>query len=348
MSEILINVPRIGTNDDYVTIGEWLVESGTKVVQGQEFVSLETTKETEEVAAEADGYIFYKLQSGEDAKVGELLAVLSSDANYTFAQETSISSNLNITEKAKRLIEKYNIDISKLPAEGIIREKDVMKLVNTSEKVVRSKANDVVIVSGGGFAKMIIDLLRMNKAYNIHGITDATLEKGSNTLGVEVIGTDDELDGLRNEGYMTAVNAIGSIASDNTSKTFFLRKKIFEMLKEKGFFLPTLIHPTASVATSAQLGEGTVVMEQAVIGSSAIVGDDCIINTGAIVSHDCVIGNHARISPGAVLAGNVEIGENSLIGMGVTIYIGAKIGKNVIIANGKDVFGNVPDNTVIK
>ena len=230
----------------------------------------------------------------------------------------------------------------------IIREKDVRALIAPDWEVCRSKANDIIIVSGGGLAKMCIDLIQHNKAYNIHGITDPNEKVGSEIMGIKVLGGDEVLEGLRREGYMTAVNAQGSISVDNQSGYYNLRKTLFEKIKDKGFFLPTLIHPSASVSISAQIGEGTLVFEQAIIGSDAQIGDDCIINSGAIVSHDCKIGNHTRISPGAVLAGNVEVGENSLIGMGVTIYVGAKIGRNVVIANGKDIVGNIPDNSIVR
>ncbi len=348
MSEISITTPRIGTNDDYVTIGQWMVPSGSKVSSGDEIVSLETTKETEEFKAEADGYLFYQHAEGDDVAVGDELAVISDRADFEFAKcETSLD-DLNVTKKARDLIEKYQVDISKLDTSGIIREKDVLSLLHLHEGVTRSKANDVIIVSGGGLSKMCIDLLRLNKAYNIHGLTDIALKEGDSVLGVPVLGDDSKLDEVRNEGYMTAVNAVGSISVDNEGTAFHLRKKIFEKIKSKGFFCPTLIHPSAEVAPSAQLGEGVLVFEHAAIGPDAVIGDDAIINTGAIISHDCEIGAHSRISPGAVLAGDVKVGENSLIGMGTTIYIGVKIGRNVVIGNGQNIFSDVPDGAVIR
>ena len=230
----------------------------------------------------------------------------------------------------------------------MIREKDILPLIKSTESIEPSKANQIIIVSGGGLAKMCIDLIRLNKAYGIHGITDPNESIGKEILGVPILGNDDVLPFLHNDGYMTAVNAIGSISIDNTSNLFFLRKKVYDRIKSNGFFMPVLIHPSSRVAISAQIGEGSLVMENAVIGCDAIIGNDCIINTGVIISHDCRIGHHSRISPGAILAGNVTIGENSLIGMGTTIYLGVKIGKNVVIANGKNIMGDIPDNSIIK
>lgn len=350
MNEIPIIVPRIGTNDDYVTIGTWLVKYGDYVKKGQEIVSLETTKETEEVQAECDGYIFYDFENGTELKVGDQLAVITDNANYKFKSKKIDNEEIdNITNKARILAEKYHVDLSLLKEKNIIKEKDVLSLIHvTDHEIKRSKANDLIIITGGGLSKMCIDLILQNKAYNIHGITDSVKDAGTLIDGIPVLGDMSLLPELRKEGYETAINSYGSIIADNHSELFQTRKTLFEMAKSYGFFLPTLIHPTASIAVSAQLGEGVLVFEHATVGSDAIIGDDCIINTGVIVSHDCKIGAHTRISPGAILAGNVTVGENALIGMGVTVYMGVKIGTNAVIANGKTIFNDIPAGEVVK
>lgn len=347
MSETRVLAPRISTNDNYITIGEWIVKSGAKVNKDDELVSVETTKKTEVILADRDGYFFYNTEEGEDIAIGEVLGIITDDANYTFEKEESSLDEYTITKKAKELIIQNKVNITKFDKGTIIRERDVLKVLSGGISIKRSKANDIIIVGGGGLCKMIIEIIRMNKSYNIHGIIDTGLAVGTEILGVPVIGNDDDLLRFRNEGYMTAVNAIGSITSNNESRAFNLRKKIYKKIKAAGFFMPTLIHPSAQVAVSARLGEGVIVMENAVIGADAIVGDDALINTAAIVSHDCIIGNHCRISPAAVLAGNVKVGENALVGMGATLYIGINIGENAIISNGQNVFENVKEYGIV-
>ncbi len=348
MSRLDVKMPRLGVNDEYVTLAEWVVENGKRVSEGDTIAIIETTKETSEINAESEGFLFHKYENGAEVKVDEIVAVITETEQFEFDDNKKDTSNTKITEKARALVEKYNIDVTELSHINIIREKDILPLINNGCNIERNKSNDIIIVGGGGLAKMCIDLIRLNKAYNIHGITDPELSIGTDVMGVPYLGTDDVLGSLRKEGFMTAVNAAGGIAIDNNSNDFNLRRRLYEDIKEQGFFMPTLIHPSAEIAPSAQIGEGTFVFEKAVIGSEAMIGDDCIINTGAIVSHDCKICNHTRISPGAILAGDVTVGENSLIGMGVTIYIGARIGKNVIIANGQNIVGDVPDNTIVK
>ena len=347
VKEILM--PRLGVNDEYVTIGQWLIKSGEFVNKGQEIASLETSKETDNLIVESDGFVFIEIEAGEDVKVGNKIAVLTDSPKYKSDIPTNSSTiNSKITAKAQAFIEKHNLDISSLAHLPLIRTKDVLMLLDSVSVIEPSKSNQVIIVGGGGLSKMCIDLINLNKSYGIYGITDYSIPVGTNILGVPVLGNDEILESLYKEGYLTAVNAIGSISIDNMSKNFSLRKNIYERIKSYGFFMPVLIHPSARIAISARIGEGSLIMENAVIGCDAIIGNDCIINTGAIISHDCRIGHHSRISPGAILAGNITIGENSLIGMGTTIYLGVKIGKNVVIANGKNIMNDIPDNSVIK
>lgn len=350
MGEHYVLVPRIGTNDDIVTIGTWLVENGSYVKKHQAVASLETTKETEDILAECEGYIYYNIEAGTDLRVGECMAVITGDEKYILDDNGEKQMQYcNFTDKARELAKRYHVDLSLLNGKEIIREKDILSLIGQpADRIIRSKANDLIIVSGGGPAQSCIELILHNKAYNIHGIIDPNKKIGELVNGIPVIGSEAALPKLRSEGYMTAVVSKGSITNDNQSEQFHMRKQLFYTIKSYGFFVPSLIHPTASIATTAQIGEGTLIYEHASVGSDALICDNCIINTGAIVSHDCRIGSHTRISPGAVLAGRVVVGENALVGMGTTVYMGVKIGANAIIANGKNIFKDVPAGSVVK
>ena len=144
MSEIHVIAPRISTNDNYVVIGEWIVKSGSAVQKGDELASLETTKKTEVIEAEADGYFFYIIDEGEEIPVGESLGVISDNPAFEFEKKNSPIDEYNITNKAKELILKHNVDLTKFDKNSIIREKDVLKHISGGVEVERSKANDII------------------------------------------------------------------------------------------------------------------------------------------------------------------------------------------------------------
>ncbi|MGA2489078.1 MAG: hypothetical protein ABSF99_02670, partial [Anaerolineales bacterium] len=121
-----------------------------------------------------------------------------------------------------------------------------------------------------------------------------------------------------------------------------------ELLERAGFSFPALIHPHATVESSAKVGEGVQVFANTYIGSEAFLHPRCMINTNAVVSHDCIIGAYTHIAPGALLAGKVHVGRRTLVGMGVTTAIGVRIGDDVRIGNGANLLADVPDKTIIQ
>lgn len=95
-----------------------------------------------------------------------------------------------------------------------------------------------------------------------------------------------------------------------------------------------LVHPTAYVHPSVEIGEGSVVFAGAVIQPDTKIGKHVIINTGATVDHDCVIGDYAHLAPGVHLAGNVTVGEGVFMGIGSVAIPGMSIGDWAIVAAG--------------
>lgn len=343
-----ITMPRITSNDDFVTLGCWCVDRGTFVKKGQTLAVLETTKETKDLVAEEDGYISYEIPEGTEVEVGDVVAEITDGPVEAAKTCAAVEKTDHISKKAMELIKKYHISVAELPTDKVIREKDVLKLVNGDSVQRQSAANEILIVCGGNVARMCIDAIRLMGGYRFGGITDMYAEPGTTLMGVPYLGDIDVLRRKYQEGHRTAVNAYGGLANTTSDPLFFARKKLYEEIKECQFFMPNVIHPKASVESSSTMGEGNLIFSGAYVGSEAFIGNDCMINTGAIVSHNCVLGDHCRISPGAVLAGDVTVGENTIVGMGVTVYMGVKIGKNVIIYNGKHVFNDVPDNSVVR
>lgn len=86
-----------------------------------------------------------------------------------------------------------------------------------------------------------------------------------------------------------------------------------------------VVHPSAYVSPSAQIGDGTIIMAGAIIQPGAVIGKHCIVNSGAVVDHECVLEDYVHIAPRAALCGNVRVGEGALVAVGVGIGPGASI-----------------------
>lgn len=195
-----------------------------------------------------------------------------------------------------------------------------------------------VIIAASGHGKVVLDILEQNENIEIAGFIDDNPDMlGKRVNGVLVIGDFSMISNLI-ENFDRGIVAIG----DNRKRAVFFKK-----MQDIGLLTISAIHPSAIIAKTASIGNGTVITANAVINPSAEIGDNCIINTGATVDHDNVIANNVHISPGANLAGNVSVGNYSHIGISASIINGIVIGQNATIGAGAVVTGDVPDNAIV-
>lgn len=195
---------------------------------------------------------------------------------------------------------------------------------------------NAVIIGYSGHAFVVIESLIAN-GYTLNGYCDKK-EKESNPFQLPYLGNEEDINTL-NKLYNT--NIFIGIGSNQ------IRADIFHKLEQNALVCPSLIHPSAIISSTAQLGQATVIMPGAVINAYAKLGAAVICNTSAVVEHECILGNYTHIAPGAILAGNVHIGQYSFVGANAVIKQGLKIGTNVIIGAGAVVLKDIPDNTIV-
>ena len=106
------------------------------------------------------------------------------------------------------------------------------------------------------------------------------------------------------------------------------------------------IHPTALVADSANIGEGTSIGPYAIVGEQVTVGENCQLDAHAIIHSHVRMGAHNRVHAHAVLGGLpqdlsfqsetvswVEIGDHNEFREGVTISRATKENQATRIGN---------------
>ena len=92
-----------------------------------------------------------------------------------------------------------------------------------------------------------------------------------------------------------------------------------EAEKRKGTRFTYLIHPSATVASSALIGMGTVIMAGAIVQAGASTGQHCIVNTSAVLDHHATLGDFVHLAPGSVVCGGARIGEGAMIGANASV-----------------------------
>ena len=201
----------------------------------------------------------------------------------------------------------------------------------------------IILIGGGGHSKVLIELIRISGKYESAGILDSQAEEGILYEEIPVLGDDSLLPGLKVDGVNNACIAVGSIRKNS------LRKKLFKLVKDSGFFVPCLIHPRSIVSkNSTGFSEGVQIMAGAIVQTGSTIGENSVINTGAIVEHDCKIGRNVHICPGAVVCGGSSIGDNSFVGAGATVIQGIEIGEDTVIGAGTLVIKNVMNRVLVK
>ncbi len=172
-------------------------------------------------------------------------------------------------------------------------------------------SNEIILIGGGGHCKSVIDVIEQESNFKIAGIIDKTELMGHDVLGYKIIGSDNELSSFR-EKFSYALITIGHIKSNSS------RIKLFNLLKDLKFTLPSIISPRAYVSKHAFIDEGTIVMHNAIVNSNARIGKNCIINTKALIEHDCIVEDNCHISTASVINGGVKVKANTFYGSNAT------------------------------
>ncbi len=187
--------------------------------------------------------------------------------------------------------------------------------------------DSIVLIGGGGHCQSVIDVIEQENKFKIAGIVDRPELLGTMVLGYEVIGNDENLEYLA-EKYKYACICAGQI------KTSSLRERLFSLAKKAGFLLPCIISPRAYISKHSSIGDGSVIMHNALINAGVTVGNNCIINTKSLIEHNSVIEDNCHISTGAIINGGVIVGKNTFVGSQATTKESISICANSFIKAG--------------
>lgn len=224
------------------------------------------------------------------------------------------------------IAQKIGMRILTLPLYPDLTSKEVKYICDSIKEYFNSK-NDLVVIGGGGHAKVLLDIAKNN---------------GINVFGVLAD---------KDENNKTNYARVGTFDYNNDDKNYILGfgdiEARIDFVKKHSYLSYETLIDKRSIVNNNEIGEGTVVMPSAVLNHDCIIGKHVIINTAVIVEHDCVVSDFCHISPNATLSGGVEVGEGSWVGVGAVIKDHVKIGKNVIVGAGAVVISDIPDDSIV-
>jgi sugar O-acyltransferase (sialic acid O-acetyltransferase NeuD family) len=196
----------------------------------------------------------------------------------------------------------------------------------------------IYIVGAGTYGEAMCELANI-LGYNVEGFYDDDYEKhGKLLMGVKII---DSFNNLKNEDFLDK-NFIVAVGNNK------IRQNMCCKINKNGGHTPSLIHPTAVISPSAEIGNGVYIQAMAYIWTNVKINDYCIISPNVVIAHHSNIGEACLISTGTVVGASIKIKEKSFLGIGTIIVTGiSEIGENSLIGAGAVVLKNVAPNSVM-
>jgi sugar O-acyltransferase (sialic acid O-acetyltransferase NeuD family) len=214
--------------------------------------------------------------------------------------------------------------------------------LSTSVPSVTTVHPPVLLIGAGGHAKVILE--EFKSLWDFRAVlSDAPLSRRQiayfKVHGLDVlIESDAVLDAFLAHGVNHAVVAVG----DND-----VRLQIAESLLQKGFHVPSLIHPDAKIASTAEVSPtGVQILAGAHVGASAVVGAHTILNHAAIVEHDATLSNAVHVAPQAVVLGGASLATGTLLGCHATVLPNVQVLAKAQIGAGAVVTQNIDQEGV--
>jgi len=190
----------------------------------------------------------------------------------------------------------------------------------------------LLLWGAGAHGRVIHDLARAC------GYTDIVFVDDNPTTGEVCGSTVFPAGDLHLQNYQQFIICLG----DNYS-----RARRFEEARSRGLEPALLIHPSAVISASSEIGAGTMVLPLVVVGGGVSIGMNCILNTGCIVEHDSKVDDHVHIGPGALIGGDVPLGSYVTVGMKAAVLSRVKIGRGSVLGAGAVAIADVEQGWVV-
>lgn len=154
----------------------------------------------------------------------------------------------------------------------------------------------LLILGAGGLGQVVAEAAQMSGCYSKIAFLDDNPSEDKSRL-YNIIGPISDASKFVDH-FVYAIPAFGS----NEKRYEFL-----QYLKENGYKIPSIIHPTAYISPTVTIGEGTIIRPMVGISREVVIEECCLINMGAMIDHRCHIGRCTHIPIGAVVRGEIRV-----------------------------------------
>jgi sugar O-acyltransferase (sialic acid O-acetyltransferase NeuD family) len=198
---------------------------------------------------------------------------------------------------------------------------------------------DIIIVGAGGFARELRQFVPAgfpSDQFRLRGfLSNNPRDLDLYNLPEPILGDPEEYVPAANDRFLVA---IGNVEH---------RRRIVEVLKERGGAFLTFIHPSAYIDPSATLGEGCVIYPFVCVMNRARVADFVTMNIYSSAGHDTQIDSYCNLSPYATMNGFSVLQEGVVLGTHSTILASHRVGRDSKVSANSVVTSDVRPNTLV-
>ncbi len=197
----------------------------------------------------------------------------------------------------------------------------------------------MIVFGAGEFGTLVTNVLSYIDEYRIAAFgDDDPLMAGQNLVGLPIFSTNDLFTYAEANKITTAIMAIGNNR---------VRAEKYELFKDRGFKLISIVHPQALIDTAVAFGDNVIIEMGTAIHTHSTIGNNVFLGGDALIGHHNTIGDHVLVGGNTSFGGSVVVDNYATIGVGAAIKPGVHIGAHAVVGVGAAVVQDVPENAVV-
>jgi sugar O-acyltransferase (sialic acid O-acetyltransferase NeuD family) len=196
----------------------------------------------------------------------------------------------------------------------------------------------LLLVGAGGFGREAAEAVRACNAvqptWDLLGFLDDDPVKHGTLIGGVPI-----LDGVE------AVHELASaqvLLCTGRPENYVSRRLLAQRLGLADDRYATVVHPTATVGGSCEIGAGSVLLAHVDLTADVVVGRHVVVMPQVVLTHDVRVDDWATLASGVRLGGACHVSQGAYVGSGACAREGITIGAWAMIGMGSVVTRDVP------
>jgi acetyltransferase-like isoleucine patch superfamily enzyme len=345
-------------SDDQLFIHEIHYSNNDFVESGKKLITIEGSKAVFEIEMPLAGYVQFYVEPSSQVPIGQALFSTSPQKfqhykvpeqiiNYDTSTADTKLSTKRFSKAAIKLITENNISETAFNEYDFVTSEIVLdKLSNRQNDITRGQEiknfTSVAFVGGGHGAEVLISRLNIVSQSNlVTGYFD--LKQTSNLHGFNYLGSPS-----KKEIFLSYSKSKFEALVITVTSNMKFRKEVSEIARQLDIPLASFIDTRASVAETATIEEGCIILDSARVGHNAHLYRNVFLSGFVNIEHHCSVGQDSTFGPGVMFSGGVKVGSGCSFGSNIAVEPRVEIGSNCKIASGSILTSNVPNDTVVK